>query len=1053
MRASKIISGSWAFLICLMLTPDVWGQVTTGSIQGHVRDEQGAIIPGATVTTRNVETGVARTLTTDHEGRYVAPNLNLGTYEVRVELPGFQTAVRTGIALTVGAVVVVDFTLTIGELNDEVIVTGLAPLVETTQSSVGALVSGTQIADLPLNVRSYTELATLQEGVIQFKSLGGTSTGYGQQISFAGSRPDGNAYLLDGADVNNVYNKVPAGTSGGVLGVEAVREFQVITNTYSAQYGKGMGGQLNAVTKTGTNQIHGSAYEFHRNDSMDAPNYFDEEKPDFSRNQFGFSLGGPILRDKTFFFGNYEGFRQRLGLTERTTTLDENARRGILPNRAPIQVHPATARYIANLDLVPLPNGENLGDGTAEYIYSVTEPTDEHYFLLRGDHHFSGTDSFFARYAQTESEVLQAGRPIGRNQFEAPSKFTTLQQTHIFSPRWLTTVRFSYNRSANFVTNPVLVDIPQELWLNDLAPQLFGDIQPFGTIGVTGVGVPGGVDRFSPRFLTLNLYELANDYTFTSGSHSLKFGTLLNFIRFDVRGVLELRGSYTFSSLPNFLLGVPADFRSQMPGADGDRRVRQMVVGFYVQDDYQAASRLTLNLGLRYEFYTVPTEADDKLANLYNLTDPEVHVGDPYFNNPSLKNFAPRIGFAWDVRGNGKTSLRGGYGLFYDKIIYNAYGLPIFRNPPFMNQAFVRNPSWPTAYQDIVSGSVRPELNLQTIDGDPKNPFMQQWNLTYEQELFPQTSLRVGYVGSRGHNLGRLIDNVAISVDTPEGRFIPLENRNRRRNANFGEIRQRAFDASSNYHAMTVSLRRRLSQGLQAQVSYTLSDTKDDASFFIGQGETFSSSQWGLIPEDASFDRGYASFHARQNFVFNATYELPFGPGRPFGDDWTGAKEKLLAGWGFNTILKLQDGTPVTAELGFNRTGDGRAGSGQGLRPDLVPGRSDNPVLGGPDRYFDPTAFAIPAAGFYGNLARNSIIGPGLINLDFSLMKNTPVPALNDGMIQFRLEIFNLLDRANFGDPNRTVFNSAGNIVGNAARITATSTTARQIQLGVKVIF
>ncbi len=331
---------------------------------------------------------------------------------------------------------------------------------------------------------------------------------------------------------------------------------------------------------------------------------------------------------------------------------------------------------------------------------------------------------------------------------------------------------------------------------------------------------------------------------------------------------------------------------------------------------------------------------------------------------------------------------------------------------------------------------------------------MQQWNLTLQQEIFPQTSLSIGYVGSRGLHLGRLVDNVAFSVNTPQGRAIPRENWDKRRNPNWGEVRLRSFDANSYYEGLTIALRKRYSRGFQMQVSYTFSKSTDDESFFIGQGETAAASQWALVPEDPSFDRGLSTFDVRNNLVFNATYELPFGPGKSFGSGWTGAAEKLLAGWGFNTIMKVQNGTPTTAELGFNRTRDARAGNGQALRPDLAPGKSINPVLGGPDRYYDPTAFAIPQEGFYGNLARNTVVGPGLVDWDFSLMKNTRLSRISENFnLQFRAEFFNILNRANFGDPQRTVFNSSGRILGSAGRISNTVTSARQVQFGLKVIW
>jgi hypothetical protein len=416
--------------------------------------------------------------------------------------------------------------------------------------------------------------------------------------------------------------------------------------------------------------------------------------------------------------------------------------------------------------------------------------------------------------------------------------------------------------------------------------------------------------------------------------------------------------------------------------------------------------------------------------------------------------------------GDGTTSIRGGGGLYYDHIIYNTYALPVHRNPPYMLVAQLRGRGkvpFPNAIDAAVTGS--PRLSVHTVQGEPDPPYSEQWNFSFEREILPRTSLRIGYVGSRGHNLGRLVDNVAYSkVDASGRRYIPEENWKKRRNPNFAEVRQRTFDAVSWYQALSASVRKQMSNGLQMQISYTFSKSMDTNSFFIGQGEAPNESQWSLIPEDPLFDKGLSSFHSKHNFVLNGAYDLPFGQGRTFGNNWSGAAEALFGGWSITNIVKLRSGMPTTLENGSNSAQDGRSSSGNGARPDLKAGANNNPVIGNGRqaddtvdfavRYYDMGSFEPAAKGYFGNLARNTIIGPGMSTVDFSLRKNTSIPSISEAFnIQFRLELFNLFNRANFGEPPRKGFARNGSIMSSAGRITSTSTPNRQIQLGMKVNF
>ena len=1073
----KTLAGLFVFLAG---SAGLFGQVTTATIQGTAEDEQGAVIPGVDITITNMETGVSRTSISDDEGRYLATNLNLGTYEVRAELMGFRAAVRQGITLTIGQVAVVDLTLQVGEISEEVIVTGDAALVETTQSSLSAIVDQRQIRDLPLNVRSYSELAALQVGVHKMRGLSGSMNGFGQQLSFAGSRQDSNAYLLDGADINNPYNKAPNSGTGGILGVEAIREFQVLTNTYSAQYGRSMGGQLLAVTRSGTNTFHGSIYEFHRNDNLDARNFFDgSQKPEFKRNQFGFSLGGPIVEDKTFVFGNYEGFREDLGLTRRGTTISENARLGIIDNpdvagvpQAPtiVTVDPAVQPYLDNLDLFPLPNGADFGDGTAELIFENTQTINEDSIMTRVDHNFSDSDSGFFRISFNDGDRLSPGNQraeIGRELIQVRNYFTTMEEKHIFSPSTLNTAKFSYNRQEYTIFDIKEVEIPSSLWLTGPTSDAIEGQQEMGAISITGGGGFGGGISFYPRFFHLNVFEWTDDVSHTVGSHSLKFGVLAKRIQYNFRSDLRLKGSYALRGVEEFLTGAPSrNFRVQHPGSDGYRGIRLNLFALYIQDDYKVRPNLTLNLGLRYEFITVPTEVNGKVANLQDRLDPLIKEGDPFFQNPSLKNFSPRIGFAWDPLGNGKTSLRGGYGIYYHQVLYNYWNHAYYSQPPYLLAAFISGAQWPNAIDEVIAApSDSFAISLESIQGKFTNPYIQQWNLSFERELFPQTALKIGYVGSRGAHLGRIIDNVQFS--TTEGhadgrRFVPEALRGQRPNtANIcdicgplSEVRQRTMDANSFYHGLVLSFKKRYSEGFNMQISYTFSRSIDDASGLIGKAETPTTSQWSAVPEDPSFDRGLSLHHIQNNFVFNSSWDIPFAKGL------SGLGGAILDGWTINSIVNLADGIPGSPELGFNPVLNGASGN-RGFRPDLAPGRSNNPVTGSVENWYDATAFVLPPLNesgpgrVYGNLGRMTVIGPGIATLDLSFFKNNFIPSIaEDFNIQFRAEFFNILNHTNLGHPSFSrVINSSGVPSPTAGRITSTNTTSRNIQLAIKLLW
>ena len=1028
-------------LICLM--PDrAAAQNVGGSIQGTITDSSRAPVAGVTVLIRNVRTGAIREMVTDSVGTYRAPVLPPGEYEVRASLRGFQTVDRRGIVLSIGQDAIVDLTLALGRLEQEVVVVASAPQVNLASGGVSGLVSEQEIRMLPLNGRSFQQLALLQPGVQAALAAGSDVVGgRTPKISINGARPEQNNFLLDGTDINNVYNKTPGSAAGVLLGVDAVLEFQVLTNAYSAEFGRSAGGVINAVTRSGTNDLHGSVFEFHRNSALDARNFFDPvgAKPDFTRHQFGAVAGGPVRRDRTFFFGVYEALIERLGITGVTAVPDDNARLGILPTGT-VTLHQAIPTYL-NV-LFPRANGTSLGGGAAEYLFSGTQPTDEHFYQGRLDHRLSPTDSLFVRYTYDRAAVDRIPPdkpPISIIVERTRNTYVTAEHQHTFSPTTLNVLRAGLNRSVSLADNRRTIDIPPALsWIPG---------EQFGYLTIRGMVTEMAGDFRLPRDDRLNNWQLANTLVLTRGRQALKLGVQAQYLQFDQHTTSQVGGIVNFANLQNFLQGRAISVDFAVPGKiDPDRRYRQSLFGMFAQDDIRLSSRLSANLGVRYELVTVPTEADGKISNLRHVTDAALTVGGRWHSNPSLRNVAPRLGIAWDPFGNGKTSVRSGFGIFHDEVLPKYYFFSGSLNPPFTTRTSIQNPPLPNVVANFDPDA--PILaQLQTVNYDLQTPYIVQYNASVQRAVADDVDVMVGYVGSRGRNLFRLGDANLAPEEIVNGAKVYHPERGRR-NPNFQGIWQRVTDATSRYNSLQLGVHKRLSHGWRAQLAYTLSKSIDDASGINSQD--FSSVvQYGLDWYDPEYDRGLSAFDARHNLTFNGTWEMPFFRNRP------GLVRAAFGGWSLNNITTVRSGHPFTVQLGFNRSGNLNTTSfSMHERPDVVAGC--DPVLGGPSRYWDINCFSLPPTNQRGNAPRNSVIGPGLISVDVALVKAF---AFGGWRLEFRAECFNLPNHANFAVPSgRTAFTGAAAdgspiIAPTWGRITSTATTSRQIQLGIKATF
>jgi hypothetical protein len=1070
MRMNKLLG--LLFFLLLSGVSNLRAQVSA-SLTGVVSDTSGARVPSAAITVKNLETGAARSTATDDSGRYQVLALPVGEYEIRVSKAGFQEQIRSGIHLVVGQEAVVDLTLQVGEVKQQVTVAGEAPIVNTTTRDISGLVGERQIKELPLNGRSYDLLLQLNPGIVNFTSqkTGGTgisNSTTANNFAVSGNRPQQNIFLLNGVEYSGAAenNMQPGGTSGMLLGVDAVREFNVQRDTYSAELGKHPGGQVIILTQSGSNQWHGSVYEFLRNNALDAANFFDQgSAPPFQRNQFGASVGGPIRVNNTFLFANYEGFRQNLHQTSAAFVPDAASRAAAVPSVKPL------------LNLWPTPPaGAPDFSGIAEVFSSPLQTIREDFGTVRADHTFSQKDSLAAIYTVDDGRDVTATPldPFSSDIMTLREQVLSVEETHVFSPTLLNTARIGYTRAGYFFTGEPTPGTPAAS-----VPGFLTGL-PVGAVVVGGsaasnpqaqLGLAGSNNGSNLR-IHRNLYTFEDHVTLTRGRHQLSFGAWFQPFQSNETIALSQYGQATFTSLQTFLQGTISSFL--FDPAPTEMNWRSLFGAWYAEDVVRLSRKLTLSLGFRGEFSTGWNEAHGRAANYTfsnGVISSQPRVGDSLFTTNNAKFLPqPRIGVAWSPFSS-KTVFRAGFGMYND--LQDALGYRADQNAPF-NPTFSTpltfaqlplNPAGPIpATAKLVPGGTQPDM---------KTPTLISYSLRIQQQLSPNTSLTVGYVGSHGyHEMIGIDANEPFPVICPAAPcpakypatfpaglaatpvpagayFVPTTIR---ANPTLANTWSWFSEGDSSYNALQVDVNRRFSAGLTLRGVYTYSKVLDDGDSLnattSGGGPALASNPFNLRS-----DWGLASFDLRHIGVISASYALPIGRGKRFLGDLSGLRNGAASGWSVNSIVTAQGGFPFSPQLSYNPSNNGDTRNP--VRPFANPAFTGPIILGTPAKWFNPSAFLAPSntapnGGFYGNVGRDTLIGPGLATWDFSVLKDTRIR--EQMSLQFRAEIFNLLDRANFNQPNEVVFTPSG-ISPTAGVITSTSTTARQVQFGLKLLW
>ena len=1062
MRELRLALPNCLLSILILIAPGARAQMVGGTISGDVVDPAGSAVARAEVVIRNDETGSERKFVTADGGAFSAPSVAVGVYTVTVSRDGFAPLSRTGIGLTVGQNVQLHLVLTVGSVQQTVSVVDTPAIVDTSTLQTQGLVDERQVKELPLNGRSFDQLIELNPASVSYTTqrsggVGTSNSSVGNMYSVSGRRPQDNLFLLNGIEYTgaSLINVTPGGTSGQLLGVDAVREFNVVSDTYGANYGKRTGAQVSIITASGGNKVHGSVYEFLRNSALDARNYFDQANiPEFQRNDFGAALGGPLRHDKLFGFGNYEGYRQHLGLSAVSFVPDDASRAA-----ASSIVRPLLALWpVANGPELLNPNGTP--SGIAEAFANPPQHVREDFGTTRIDANLTANDLLFGVYTVDDSDAnTPSQNPYSTIYERLREQVWSAQEQHVFSPNLLNTLRIGFSRGAYYFTGQAPESVAG--WITGKpvgAVVISGSTASNGASQVTLAGANTGSNNQAVR----NLFTVDEHVFWTHGRHQVEFGVWLQQLQSNDNLAQNQYGQASFSTLSAFLKGTVATFT--IVPSPTELGWRSLFGAGFIEDAWKVTPRLELRAGFRSESTSGWNEVHGRASN-YGFTNGVIDTNPTIGSSALSDNRAkfmpePRIGVAYDLFGNGKTAVRANFGVH--RALLDTLDYRLDQTAPFNTTLSFSNTTV-DKLASLASGSSTGsgQISPSNVQPDIATPTVLAWTFKIEQQVAPATSLTIGYVGSHGyHQILSEDQNTPVTVTCPAPGcpaalapgtvFYPSTTK---ANPNVANTTSWVGQGVSNYNGLEVDVRRQLSHGLQLRGVYTFASNLDNGSAW-NTSVSANTPAFVMYPGNPGLDYGPAATNIRHAGAINGTWELPFSQGLLANP----VAKELVGGWSLSGIATLQSGFPFSPQLGYNPTGNGDTRNP--VRPNRAAGFS-GPLYGKTvQQWFDPAAFSAPISGTFGNVGRDTLTGPGLSELDLALAKSTTIHERLRA--QFRAEFFNVLNHSNFTTPNAVVYSSGATPKAPTAEaaasptagvISATATTSRQIQFGLKLLF